>query len=70
MVYKGVVASVSGNKARIIADSSGLSVPDIVIPQNLDKVISKGMSVIYCKFPDGEGVILSRTDGEVNVADR
>lgn len=64
MIYKGMVSSIDGTKARIIpSGEKSRTVPDITIPDNLNGKIEKGTYVVYAYFDDGEGIILSRMDG-------
>lgn len=70
MVYKGLIASVSGRTARIIPDGeTEYTVDGIVIPDNLSGHLAKNDSVVYAYFPDGKGLILGRTDGETYGSD-
>lgn len=68
MVYKGNIASVSvDNTARIIPDGTPeKTVSGIVIPSHLRGKLDKNHSVLYAYFSDGEGIIISRMDGENN----
>lgn len=77
MVYKGIIASIEGNKARIIPDETPeKTIPDVVIPSNLRaqrdfqgnliEKLHKNDAVLFAAFTDGEGIIISRMDGEYN----
>lgn len=69
MIYKGTIASMDSEvkKARIIPDgSSEKTVPNVVIPSGLRSRILKGTRVLFAYFPDGEGIVISRMDGENN----
>lgn len=69
MIFKGEIASIDEetNTARIIPDDTPQKTfPGIVIPDNLRERIRRGTRVIFAYFTDGEGIILSRMDGENN----
>lgn len=67
-IYKGTIASIEGNTARVVPSEAGAKpTAKIMIPWHLrgnTGQLKKGTDVIYVEFDDTTGLLLSRTDGE------
>lgn len=67
-IYKGKVASISGNYARVVPlDEDAKPTTKIMIPWHLrgrTGELKKGTEVIYVEFADSTGLLLGRVDGE------
>lgn len=67
-IYKGTIAGIEGNTARVIpSDAGGKPTAKIVIPWHLRGStgnLTKGTPVVYVEFDDASGLLLGRADGE------
>lgn len=67
-IYKGAIASINGNTARVVpSDESSRLTAWLTIPRHLrgsNGGLKKGVVVVYAEFDDATGLILDRADGE------
>lgn len=67
-IEKGKIASINGNKARVIPSSaSGRPTAQITIPWHMrgqSGNLQKGTEVAFVLFEDSTGLLLGRMDGE------
>ena len=67
-INKGTIASISGNKARVIPiDADAKPTAMLTIPWHLRGDagnLKKGTEVVYVEFADFTGLLLGRSDGE------
>lgn len=67
-IYKGKIAAIEGNTARVMPSEAGAKpTAKITIPWHLRGAsgnLKKGTSVVYVEFDDGTGLLLGRSDGD------
>ena len=66
-IYKGQIASVSGNTARVVPSDAARPTTMITIPWHMRGAagnLKKGTEVVYVEFDDFTGLLLGRADGE------
>lgn len=67
-IYKGTIAGIEGNTARVLPSDAGAKpTAKIVIPWHLRGStgnLTKGTPVVYVEFDDASGLLLGRADGE------
>lgn len=66
-IYKGQVASIDGNTARVVPSDASMPTTMITIPWHLRGEVGslkKGTVVVYALFDDFTGLLLGRMDGE------